>query len=337
MLFLGRFAGDILARNLADRYVVKFLAALDQPVVSANRRNPRPLSVATKRSYFLTLTRASTWWHRHHFMPRDFVAEYLARRVEPLPWLTKAGSKQMNRGKAQLRNLGEARRYMEQALAQLTAEERVASALPLLTGVSSGELLHIQAGAVDFEAGVIHVRSSETDDDIGWLVKTGHRVRAVTLPDQLRDDIAELVEGIQPKQLIFRAVDESSKLSIRADWRRNDTPRAPNWLHGVVKRVCCDAGVRMVCPHGLRATYASLRATVIDEAVSRISDTLGHADHGKTAAAHYVGVQPTVPVLNLMAGDMSDLILNRQTLNYRYEWSDAEQSFVATVVIWPAI
>ena len=58
----------------------------------------------------------------------------------------------------------------------------------------------------------------------------------------------------------------------------------------------------MVCPHGLRATHASLRATVVDEAVSRIGDALGHADHGKTAAAHYVGVQATVPVLKLLAG-----------------------------------
>ncbi len=306
LLFLRRFAGELLARNLADRHVVKFLATMDQPIVSANRRNAKPLSMATKRSYFLTLTRASTWWHRHHFMPRDFVAEYLARRVEPLPWLTKAGSKQMNRGKAQLRNLGEARRYMEQALARPTAEERVAAALPLLTGVSSGELLHIQAGAVDFEAGVIHVRSSETDDedndDIGWSVKTCHRVRAVTIPDQLRDDIAELIEGLQPMQLLFRAIDDNTRLGVRADWKRKDAPRAPNWLRSVVKRVCRDAGVRMVCPHGLRATHASLRASVVDEAVSRIGDALGHADHGKTAAAHYVGVQPTVPVLKLMAG-----------------------------------
>jgi hypothetical protein len=31
-------------------------------------------------------------------------------------------------------------------------------------------------------------------------------------------------------------------------------------------------------------------------------DALGHADHGKTAAAHYVGAAATVPVLRVLEG-----------------------------------
>lgn len=59
----------------------------------------------------------------------------------------------------------------------------------------------------------------------------------------------------------------------------------------------------MVCLHGLRATHSSLRAAVADEAVAKIGDALGHADHGKTAANHYVGASAKVPVLKVVAGN----------------------------------
>ena len=36
--------------------------------------------------------------------------------------------------------------------------------------------------------------------------------------------------------------------------------------------------------------------------VTRLGAALGHADHGKTAAAHYVGAAATVPALRVMAG-----------------------------------
>ena len=85
-------------------------------------------------------------------------------------------------------------------------------------------------------------------------------------------------------------------------WKRSDEPRTATWLRKLVRRVCKAAQVKVVCPHGLRATHASLRATVADQAVATIGDALGHADHGKTAAAHYVGAAATVPVLRVMAG-----------------------------------
>jgi hypothetical protein len=52
----------------------------------------------------------------------------------------------------------------------------------------------------------------------------------------------------------------------------------------------------------LRATHASLRRIVADEAVAKIGDALGHGDRGKTAANHYVGAAATVPVLRVLEG-----------------------------------
>ncbi len=243
------------------------------------------------------------WWLRHHYTAKDIVADFIERRPDPLPWETKAGAKQINRGKAQLRNLGEAKQYRDAALALGTAEERVAATLPLLTGISSGELLHIQAGAVDFDAGVIHVRSEEAEvGERGWSVKTSHRVRAITIPDCLRDDLIALVDGLGPTAFVFRAVEERTKTGKRADWTRSAEPRTATWLRALVRRVCKAADVKSVCPHGLRATHASLRATVADQAIATIGDALGHADHGKTAAAHYVGASATQPVLRVLAG-----------------------------------
>lgn len=303
LLPLAKAAGHVLVARLSPAILERYLVLIAEPVASANRKVARPRAMATRRTYFLALKRASTWWFRHQYTPRDVVADFLVNRADPLPWATKAGARQIGRGKVQLRNLGEAGKYLAQALARETAEERVAAALPLLTGISSGELRHIQAGAVDFDAGVIHVRDEEVEDEEdGWSVKTCHRVRAITIPESLREDLVDLVDGLAPTTFVFRSIDERTKTGRRADWKRSDEPRTATWLLDLVHRVCRDAQVRTVCPHGLRDTHATLRAVVADQAVAQIGDALGHGDHGKTAKAHYVGAAPAAPVLRVLAG-----------------------------------
>lgn len=110
LLPLKRIAGETLVTRLTAQHIERFVAALAEPMASGNRKVPRPLSMATQRSYFLALKGASTWWPRHHYTGTDLVADFIARRPDPLPWATKAGARLINKGKAQLRNLGEARR-----------------------------------------------------------------------------------------------------------------------------------------------------------------------------------------------------------------------------------
>jgi len=140
------------------------------------------------------------------------------------------------------------------------------------------------------------------------------QVALVTMDPPLEATPRRIVYGIEgggsnpggrslaPTTFVFRSIDERTKTGKRADWKRSDEPRTATWLLDLVHRVCRDAEVRTVCPHGLRATHASLRRIVADEAVAKIGDALGHADHGKTAAAHYVGVAAAVPVLRVLAG-----------------------------------
>ena len=118
----------------------------------------------------------------------------------------------------------------------------------------------------------------------------------------MRGDLKVLVDGLVPTMFVFRSVEARTQTGKKADWKRSNEPRSATWLLELVHRVCRDAEVRTVCPHGLRATHASLRRIVADEAVAKIGDALGHADHGRTAAAHYVGAAATVPVLRVLAG-----------------------------------
>ncbi len=295
---LVRAAGDLPIVRLGHRQADAYLKACAAPRAAGNTRTVKTPTMATRRSYWKALARAAKWWHRHLLTRKDVVAEYLARRPDPLPWATKAGAKQINRGKAQLRNVDECRRYLDAALGQAEAEKRVAAALPLLTGVSSGELLHLQAGAVDLAGGVIHVRDAESDGlEDGWSVKTESRLRDLTIPECLKEDLAKLVDGLSPTAYIFRAT--PVQRGKRKEWRRLDKSRDRGWLQGVVRTVCKKAEVRVVCPHGLRGSHASLRQTVADQAIAQIGDALGHADAGRTAARHYAGARKVVPPLRI--------------------------------------
>ena len=222
-----------------------------------------------------------------------------ARRQLNLTFTFVIDAGQINRGKPQLRNLEECKRYLDAALDLKETEKRVAAALPLLTALSCGELTHLQVGAADLAAGVIHVRDSESEpEEDGWNVKTGSRIRDLAIPECLRDDLAKLVDGLAPTVYVFRATPVQS--GKRKEWRKLDKPRERGWLLGVVHAVCRKAEVRVVCPHGPRGTHASLLQTVANQAIAQIGEALGHADSGRTAARHYAGARKTVPALRLL-------------------------------------
>jgi hypothetical protein len=59
-------------------------------------------------------------------------------------------------------------------------------------------------------------------------------------------------DGLAPTTFVFRSIDERTKTGKKVDWKRSDEPRTATWLLRLVHRVCLDAEVRTVCPHGLR-------------------------------------------------------------------------------------
>jgi len=161
----------------------------------------------------------------------------------------------------------------------------------LRTGIASGELLHLTVGAVDFAGGLVWIRDDDGGED-GWSVKTASRRRAVELPPALEADLSSLCAGRRPTEFLF-----VQPAACGARPGRPGTPRSATWLRQHVQRVCRLAEVRVVPPHGLRDTHASVLRALHRKTACEIGDVLGHADHGVTARRHYIGAPDVVPSL----------------------------------------
>ncbi|MCB9739402.1 MAG: site-specific integrase [Deltaproteobacteria bacterium] len=225
---------------------------------------------------------------------RDIVQASPLRLVDRFdkPWLSKRAKRQMGRGKPQLRNLEEAQAYLAAALAWPSPTDRVGALLPLLCGMRSGEVRHLQVADIDLLAGKIWIRDDGGDQaGEGWSVKTAASSRVVALPAELRDDLEQLCSGwkVGPDSFVLRSL------------RAAGGPYNVEWLRRLVVRTCRAADVRVISAHGLRGTYASILASH-DQAAPDIGRYLGHADGGKTAARHYIGAEATKPALQVIPG-----------------------------------
>lgn len=298
---LVKVRGDYLAANLSTNALDAFL------------KDTAGRAMATRRSYWKCIVRFAEWLRRKGVLHKDIVAEYLRQRDrmdEPLPWRTRAGSRELGRGKAQLRNQGEVEAYLAVGLAlthpdtapkklreQIGAERRVASTLPLLCGLASGEVLHLKVGDVDLKAGIGYVRDQGVDEADGWHVKTAARNGEWEVPQVLRTDLAWLTADRKPEEFLLRD--------------REGKPHTRGWLRDLVVEVCGKANVegqpvRKVCPHGLRGTHATLLRVLLGRGIGDIANALRHGDEGRTATRHYVGAPERRPALRVLIGGMDE-------------------------------
>ncbi len=197
------------------------------------------------------------------------------------PWRHRRAKRLMGRGKPQLRNADEVLAYLQVALTQPKRVDRVVASLPLLVGLRSGEVRHLQVADVDFTLGRIWLREFEDDEveaDEGWDVKSAASRRTADLPAALRADLVELCRDKSPTDLVF----PSNRKPGQA-WERK-------WLNGRVKRVCRAARVRVISTHGLRDTWSSYMTEHAKLSDGQVGDLLGHADNGVTARRNYIGV-----------------------------------------------
>lgn len=252
------------------------------------------LSMATRRSYWRAFERMVRWWVKRGYLRIDVAqvaVQLLERKGEQLPWQTPAGRRTINRGKPQLRGMSEVQAYARAAMSQTDPERRVATMLPLLVGMSAGELLNLTVGQVDFVGKGIWIAD---DDQVEWTVKTESRRRSLPLPEDLADDLRELCEGRAPEEPVFR---QSGRGGGRAG-----APRTRTWLRDRVVAVCQLAKVRKVCPHGLRGTWSSMLVAEKQRSLADVGSVLGHADAGKTAGRHYVGAAERRRELKVVTG-----------------------------------
>lgn len=293
----------LMVNRLQPSHVEQFLKAVEGK------------SMATQQSYWKILVRFEEWLRRRGLLDRDVVAQFLRRRErldQQLPWQTRAGSRQLNHGKPQLRGSSEVSAYLAAALAQthphntpkadrkrVAAERRVACCLPLLCGLASGEVRHLRVADIDLTAGIGFVRDDEargSSDD--WHPKTANRTGEFGIPDVLRPDLEFLTRDRAPEALVFTG--EEGK------------PHQRGWLGDLVAEVCSRAAVngqpvRVVCPHGLRGTYATLLRVLASQHVVDIAHALRHGDHGQTATRHYIGAPERRPALRVVMGNGAEV------------------------------
>lgn len=158
-------------------------------------------------------------------------------------------------GKKQLR-VDSARAWLSVALAD-PSPKSTAAAMALLMGMRNGEIVQRL------------VRDVDDDGRLLWITdaKTAAGERELPIPEVLRGRIAELVAGKERSAPLFPGLTRHQ-------------------LHTHVERLCRLAGVDVVCPHGLRGTFATLsaRSGVNTETVAR---SLGHAGTAVTRR-HYM-------------------------------------------------
>jgi integrase len=123
-------------------------------------------------------------------------------------------------------------------------------------------------------ASAVVKRVVEDLDDDGWLLwvrdkKTDAGDLEIEIPAALRERLLKLADGKQPTERLFGNVSR-------------------RWLHYHVVRLCKEAGVPRVTPHGLRGSGAT-NAVRLGGSVENVARALGHADDVDTLKAHYLG------------------------------------------------
>jgi len=271
--------------------------------------NTADRSMASRRSYWKAVVRFATWIRKRGMITRDVVAEALRERERQdkmLPWRTRDGAREVGRGKVQLRNQSEVVAYLETALAlgphqraakadrqRVADERRVASCLPLLCGLASGEVLHLKVGDVDLASSVGYVRDAGAAEVDGWHVKRDSRTGEWEVPEVLRESLGRLT------------ADRAFDAYLLHDGSGRPHQRA--WLLDLVTEACQASKVdgqpiRTVPPHGLRGTCATLQRVLAKRSIGDIAAMLRHGDNGRVAANCYVGASERRQALKVIVG-----------------------------------
>ena len=175
--------------------------------------------------------------------------------IDPTVGLVVRGER--SAGKPQLR-MDEARRFLAAALGDVTPAG-TAVALALLTGCRASEITGLTVHDLDDGGRVLWVA-----DNLVRRLKT-RKQRQLEVPTVLQARLAALAEGRAPEAQLFGDVDR-------------------HWLGRNVARLCKEAGVPKVSPHGLRGTWASLARGVMP--TEQVAATIGNLP--KVSATSYI-------------------------------------------------
>lgn len=161
-----------------------------------------------------------------------------------------------------------AKRYLTHqqvvALADAAGDYRPWVLLAAYTGLRFGELAALRVGRVDLMRRRITVAEAvaEVKGKLVWSTPKSHQTRTVPIGSMLADELAGVVAGKGPEDLLFTT-------------RRGAVLRNLNFRRDVLDQAAKDAGVPGLTPHELRHTAASL-AVSAGANVKVVQRMLGH-------------------------------------------------------------
>lgn len=225
--------------------------------VEERDRSLRSLTLAVARSMFETrATEVAVETMIGELACARSLSEWCVKRgwlrADPFVGMKPSGPRA--RGKAQLR-IDEARKFIDLALGEQT-EAGLACSMTLLMGMRASEITNRVVRDVDDGARVLWIERAKT--------RAGDR--RLEVPEILRPRLAAIVAGRDGGARLF-----------------GDVNRHWVWRH--VRRLCNEAGVPVVCAHGLRGTHASIAARAVP--VEHVAAALGQV-HANVTRRHYL-------------------------------------------------
>ena len=178
------------------------------------------------------------------------------------PFADVEGTGRRKHGKPQL-TVSESRKLLATCIAEATRPQAgaIATMAYLLLGCRAEELLKRKVRDLDDDGRLLWIREAKT--------RSGER--RLEVPEVLRPFLLAMAEGKRPEDDLFG--------------------QSRQWAHGWVGEMCKRAGVRIVPPHGLRGTHATL-ATMAGATGPIVSEALGHAT-GAVTEKHYTTGEAT--------------------------------------------
>jgi integrase len=240
------------------------------------------------RVYAKLQTQVSTDYHRNALNEtRTFFNWCMARPqkwIKSNPFKEVKGEGKRKKGKPQHR-IDESRKF-EARCFELIAAGDIAGAVSLSALYFGTRITELVSRPV-----------RDLDDD-GWLLwipdsKTEAGRRTLEVPDSLRVVLQQLAAGRQPDEPLFKGPRKGQAITRYT-------------AYDMVKRVCREAGVPEVSPHGLRGTHSSL-ARERGATPKMVAAALGHTSYDAVTAKNYVapGTDQRVQqrtVLSVLAG-----------------------------------
>lgn len=248
---------EYLAHSTAKPRSKKTVEHRLRGITGAQHRLLRKLTPTVARELFAARAEQTSGDTQFHELAsaRAFAAWCIEKGwIERDPFAGLKPTKPRRRGKPQLR-ADEAKKLLEACLAE-DSTAATAVALTLLTGMRASAVTNRAVRDLDDGARVLWIEND----------KTAAGERRLEVPTVLRPRLAALAAGRHGEQRLF--------VNANRDWLRYQ-----------VRRLCGAAGVKVVGPHSLRGTYASLARGVVP--VEQVAAALGHSGVSVTRQ-HYL-------------------------------------------------